>query len=330
MEYCIDKEIKTIILNRDMNSIEPKWVLVYRLITDSIESLSHLKELRSADTIISVSYITVPLLFFRKLGLLKKQISFIWEGFFLHNQKFFSLFKKLFRHLFRQNDALLVYSQFERDLYSQSFNINISNIHYIPLVFEPKPQEILFNQYTKKADWDKIPDEFYFSGGYSHRDYATLIEVFRTIDATLVICYSGMNTEIQSIDIPANVILLHDVSREDFAELVRRSKACLLLIKSNSGAAGQLFVIEVMYNNKIIIASSTDILKEMITHRENGFIVNDPILEIPLIIKDIEEGVADVYTMKRKAKETILSVNCKRNYNHHLNQAFRTVTKYHN
>ncbi|WP_069659156.1 hypothetical protein [Arcticibacter eurypsychrophilus] len=58
--------------------------------------------------------------------------------------------------------------------------------------------------------------------------------------------------------------------------------------------------------------------------------ITDPALGIPLIIKDIEEGLAEVHTMKRKAKETILSVNCKKNYKYHLNMAFCNLTKHHN
>lgn len=326
--YCNENNIKTIILNQDHFSIASKWVLIFKLLTDSIKTLGHLRELRKADAIIAVSYISVPLLIFRNFGLLKRRTSIIWEGFFLHNDKFFPAFSKLFRLLFRQDDSLLVYSEFEKDLYSKAFNLNPSNIHFIPLVFEPLPDEKLFNQYTKEIDWNFIPVDFYFSGGYSHRDYNSLIEVFRNIQSTLVICSSELNSEMKYANPSNNVIILNDVAREEFAELVRRSKACLLTIKSNSGAAGQLFAIEAMFYSKIIIASSTDILKEMISNRENGFLIDNPLLEIPAIINEIEEGKNDFSLLKTRARERVTTINTCKNFNSHIDIALKRAGKY--
>ncbi|WP_083256965.1 glycosyltransferase [Arcticibacter eurypsychrophilus] len=328
MEYCNERKIEIIILNQDHFSIASKWILIFKLLGDSFKVLSHLKELRRKNTIISVGYITVPLLIYRSLGLIKKRTSIIWEGFFLHNHRYFPAFKKLFRLFFCEDDSLLVYSEFEKNLYSNAFNLKSSNIHFIPLVFEPKPNETLHNQYTKEVDWNNITSDFYFSGGYSHRDYASLIEIFRKESTNLVICSSELNHELRNIKMPDNVILLNDVAREEFAELVRRSKACIVLIKSNSGAAGQLFAIEVMYYSKIIIASSTDILKEMISNRENGFLVTDPILEIPFIIKEIEDELTDFVLLKKKAKDKVTTLNSKINYNHHMNIALERAGEY--
>lgn len=328
MNYCKDKNIRTIRLNQDVKSIEPKWMLLYRLFIDSFKSLSHLKKLRSAETILSISYITIPLLIFRKVGLLKRSTSFIWEGFFLHNQKFFPVFNFLFSHLFHKTDSLIVYSFFEKELYSKGFKLNHLNIHYVPLVFAPDKNTAVRSEYTKKAEWEKLPSKFYFSGGYSHRDYPTLIETFRNINANLVICSSRLNDELINLDIPKNVILLNDVSREDFAELIKRSEACLLLIKSNSGAAGQLFALEAMYYEKIIIASSTSILEELIVHRQNGFVVHNPISEIPSIIQEIEDMTTDLGLIKEKAKKRILENNSEKNYNIHLDIALKSAANY--
>lgn len=322
--YCKERGVSTIRLNQDLKSIEPKWMLIYRLFTDSFKCLKHLKALRRADTILSVSYLTIPLLVYRKIGLLDKRTSFVWEGFFLHNPKSFPIFKKIIHFLFKEGDSLIVYSQFERELYATSFDLQRSDIHYVPLVFDPEPGQAIQSEYTKRADFENLPEDFYFSGGYSHRDYATLIDVFKTMDATLVICSSRLNNELDNLDIPKNVILLNDVSRDDFAELIKRSKACLLLIKSDSGAAGQLFAMEAMYYEKIIIASSTSILQEFISHKENGFIVRHAAVDIPAIIREIEHTSADFDFMRKNAKQKILDNNSKLNYDVHLDAALKT------
>lgn len=327
--YCKEHNIDTVVLNTDQFSIASKWVLIRKLLIDCLKILRHLRTLKRNDVIISVGYITIPLLLFRGIGLLSRKTSMMWEGFFLHNDQYFPLFRKIFRLLYRAGDNLLVYSEYEKTLYSEAFDIAVDRIHFIPLVFEPEPNEKLYNQYTTEIDWNTIPDEYYFSGGYSHRDYVSLVEAFRNLKSKLVICSSKLNSELHDLDVPGNVILLNDVAREEFAELVRRSKACLLLIKSNSGAAGQLFAIEVMFYGKIIIASATSILMEMIVDRVNGFLVKEPLEDIPAIIREVEDGKTDFGFLGVSASEKVTTLNTKVNYNVHLDLALGRALEFH-
>jgi glycosyltransferase involved in cell wall biosynthesis len=311
--YARDKNLDIIRLSNDIKSIFPKWILVLKLLKDSIKCLFYLSSLRKADLIISVFFVSIPILIMRKIRIIPAKTAVIWAGFFVHNRTYFKLFRKLFQVLFTEQDRIIVYSDYERELYAKELGLKRENLHYVPLVFNPGKS--IYTDYTTRVDWEKIPEKYFFSGGYSHRDYAKLIEAFRLIPARLVICSSTLNEEFHAGDTPENVTILNDVLKDDFAELIQRSEACLILLKEDTGAAGQLFTLEAMYNRKIVIASSSSILKEMITHETNGFIVGDPLKELPSIIDKIERNYVDRDLMGTRAHENVMENYSKEKHN---------------
>lgn len=311
--YCKERNIKTIRLNDDIKSIFTKPILLLKLIKDSFKCIAYIKSLRKAKLIVAVFYISIPILILKKLGLIRKSTIIVWAGFFVHNRNYFKYFKKLFQTLFSENDRLILYSKYERKLYADEFNLNINNLYYVPLVYNPGKS--IYTDYLRKVKWETMPSNYYFSGGYSHRDYLTLINAFKNVSSNLVVCTSSLNDELKEVKIPPNVQILNDVLKEDFSELIRRSKACLILIKEDTGAAGQLFTLEAMYNQRIVICSSSSILKEMVQHENNGFIVEDAIKEIPSIIQKIEAESFDIKQMGRKAHENVTKSYGKENHN---------------
>ncbi|PWG78804.1 glycosyltransferase [Pararcticibacter amylolyticus] len=319
--YCKENSLQVIRLNNDIKSIFPKFILILKMIKDTLKCLGHLKEIRKADQIICVFFISVPILIFRKLGLINKNTTIIWAGFFLHNKKYFSIFKKIFTLLFTHKDKLIVYSEYERKLYSEELGLSPGALYYVPLVFNPGKS--IYTDYTKRVEWEQLPEKYYFSGGYSHRDYATLIKVFENISHPLIICSSTLNDDVKGAKLPNNVIILNDVQKEDFSELIKRSEGCVILIKDDSGAAGQLFTLEAMYHKRIVISSSSSILKEMISNEANGFVVHNAEKEIPQIIKNLESDLFDKELIGKNAHETVINNYGRAKHNIMMDQVIR-------
>jgi glycosyltransferase involved in cell wall biosynthesis len=117
--------------------------------------------------------------------------------------------------------------------------------------------------------------EFFFSGGYSNRDYVSLIEAFRDLPYNLIIVCSKLNTEINELAIPPHIKILRDVPSEMFDAYVRASRACIIPIAHDTGAAGQSSLLRYMKNGKIIIATDTGIVREYITNGVSGILVGD-------------------------------------------------------
>lgn len=301
--YCKERNLKIIRLNKTIKSIVPKWLLAWKLLEDALKCFRYLTSLRKADVIISVFFISLPVLIMRKAGFIRSSTRIVWCGFFLHNTKYFKLFRFLFKFLFTPKDNLIVYSEHERELYANVLNLPISSINYIPLVY--RSEKGGYSEYSNRVNWNKLPEKYFFSGGYSHRDYVTLINTFKHIPSNLVICSSKLNDHHTELELPGNITLMNDVHGEDFSDLIQRSQACILLLKDDTGAAGQMFTFDAMYKHKVVISSSSSIIKELIEDGVNGFIVENPMAELPELINKIESNHIDKEQMGRKAHDSI-------------------------
>nr|WP_299419891.1 glycosyltransferase [uncultured Emticicia sp.] len=284
--FCNDNNIPILKRAKKIeNSIVPKYIHLLKLIVDFFFIIKHIRTIRKFDTIISVGYLSFIILILKKVGVLKN-VRIVWVGFFLHNKKYFNYFKFIFKILLDPRVSILVYSRYEIQLYSSLIGIPSNQIEYLPLIFDSNFFEN--DEFENKVILDLIPKEYYFSGGYSDRDYLTLINVFRNIKEKLVICCSYLNHEIDNIETTSNIIILRDLTRNDFNSLLKKSKACILLIKSNLGAAGQLFALEAMYNSKLLLSSSTHILNEIVEDEKTGLVIENPYRDLPNKIKRIE------------------------------------------
>src|SRR5262249_43209485 len=82
--------------------------------------------------------------------------------------------------------------------------------------------------------------DYYFAGGYSNRDYATLISTFSGLRESLVIICSKLNKDVNEESLPKNVTVLRDVPGEKFDAYVRQAKACILPLKHDTGASVEI------------------------------------------------------------------------------------------
>lgn len=87
------------------------------------------------------------------------------------------------------------------------------------------------------------PENYYFSGGYSNRDYLSLIEAFRGIPTRLIIVCSSLNTELDGCPLPANIQVLRDIPAHVFEAYIRHAKAGIVPLKHDTGASGQSVIL---------------------------------------------------------------------------------------
>jgi glycosyltransferase involved in cell wall biosynthesis len=167
----------------------------------------------------------------------------------------------------------VLFSQFEKTLYAKAFSFDENRMVYLPY----GDLSDLETQADAEVQLVKEPDDSrcFFSGGYSNRDYLSLIETFRSLPFKLIIVCSALNTEIREAIIPPNVKVLREVSSRLFDAYVKSAKACIIPIAHNTGAAGQSCLLRYMKNRKIIIATDTDVIREYITDGVSGILVND-------------------------------------------------------
>jgi glycosyltransferase involved in cell wall biosynthesis len=243
------------------------------IVFDLIYILRNLRHIREAREIIAIGPMTLGIALLLKLNRLPSCRRVYWFGLFIHNPRWIRFSSYLFRILDSKRIKYVLFSNFEKMLYHQSLYLNENRMFYIPygdLSKNENSQEFEVNLVKEIKE-----EPFFFSGGGSNRDYPSLIEIFRTLPHKLVIICSSLNTEVDESVVPSNIKVLRDVPSETFDAYVIASKACIIPIAHNTGAAGQSCLLRYMKNKKIIIATDTGIIREYVKDGVSGILVKD-------------------------------------------------------
>ncbi|MBN2215468.1 MAG: glycosyltransferase [Bacteroidales bacterium] len=257
-DFCLIKKSNT--------SFASKKKIVFNLFIVFFKLLFNRKKLHKSNIIFSIGYATLIIAFFNKIHFIQCNRIY-WWGFFPHNKKYLPVFRILIKFLTTDRLHLIVFSKFEKKQYPELIGIKNDNIHYIPYgEFNHSPESVIVPSRIK---------DYYFSGGYSNRDYVKLIDVFRRINKKLIIICSKNNKEILSIDTPANIEIFQDLSSGLFEKYLRESKVVIIPFKYNSGASGQSVMLRCMRNKKTVIVTRTDVIKDYVDDGISGIIIDD-------------------------------------------------------
>lgn len=243
------------------------------LVMDFIYLLRNLGRIRDAQEIIAIGPMAPNVAFLLKLGLFPTCRRLYWFGLFIHQPRWFRVLRPAFRILDSKIIQYVLFSNYERTLYTKSLLLNENRLFYVP--YGDMSDQNISTDDEVKVQKEVVEGEFFFSGGYSNRDYLSLIEIFENLPYKLVIVCSALNTEIDESTVPANIKVLRELPSEAFDAYIRASKACIIPIAYDSGAAGQSVLIRCMKNRKIIIATDTGIIREYITDGVSGILVKN-------------------------------------------------------
>jgi glycosyltransferase involved in cell wall biosynthesis len=243
------------------------------LIVDFFYVLRNLGRIRSTREIIAIGTMALNIALLSKLGLLPSCRRIYWFGLFIHSPRWLSFARFIFWTLDSRRIQYVLFSNFEKKLYRESLSLSESRLFYVQYgdlshqMIHPDAEVTLMKEIDE--------EEFFFSGGYSNRDYLSLIETFKTLPYKLVIVCSALNTEIDESAIPPNIKVLRELPSDLFDAYVKASKACIIPIAHDTGAAGQSCLLRYMKYRKIIIATDTGIIREYITDGFSGILVKN-------------------------------------------------------
>jgi glycosyltransferase involved in cell wall biosynthesis len=221
------------------------------LLFDMIYVLKNLKRIREAREIIAFGTMAANIALLLKVGLLPACRNVYWFGLFIHNPRWLRFLRFPFHILNSTRIRYVLFSNFEKRLYTESLSLKEDSLYYIP-----------YGDMSQKKGTTDIKE-------------ASEINKFKALPYKLVIICSKLNTEIDESVVPSNIKVLRDVSSEDFDTYVKDSKACIIPIAHDTGAAGQSCLLRYMKNKKIIIATDTGIIREYVKDGVSGMLVKD-------------------------------------------------------
>ena len=208
-----------------------------------------------------------------------------WWGFFFHGQRAKRFVKAFMRRYYRENVKLIIFSECEREMYAEEMDLPES-------AFISIPYGDWANACAEETDSsvDFETSNYYFSGGYSNRDYVWLHREFEKMpERRLVIAASSNNTDLKEYIAAGhgkeNIQVVYDVPSAEFDRLLAGAKACIMPFKADTGASGQSVTLRCMRLNKLIIATDTAIMREYVVNGETGLLFEresdlTPVLEM--------------------------------------------------
>lgn len=149
---------------------------------------------------------------------------------------------------------------------------------------------------------------YYFAGGFTNRDYGSLIAAFRKLDQKLVIVGSHLNRDL-NVSLPPNIEVLRDIPKKQFSALVKNARACILPLKERTGASGQMVLLNYMKQGKAIIVPDMQIAREYVEEGTAALFYQNAKQEIPSIIRYLERD---------EEKIVQLGITANQSYNQNL------------
>ncbi len=242
--------------------------------------LQNIQQIRDTKTIVSIGWSSLFLKLLVKLKIIRCQ-QFFWLGFFIHNYRFFSILKHVMAWTAIKEEYYIINSEADRSIYRQ--HLNIPNRKLILLPYGDFSSANIENQ-----EIEAQVGSYYFAGGFTNRDYASLIDAFRELDQKLVIVGSHLNKDLQ-VTLPPNVQVLRDIPKKQFNTLVKNAKACILPLKEETGASGQMVLLNYMKQGKAIIVPHMQITNEYLEEGTSALFYKNTKKDIPSIIRYLDQ-----------------------------------------
>lgn len=185
---------------------------------------------------------------------------------------------------FNRVECFVVYSEFERKLYSDYFGIPLEKI---------KMLHWAMNTPLVEENFIPIEGEYYCSIGGEGRDYKTLLLAFEKLKNLKLVIVTRPHT-IEELTIPENVKVLYNIPSSKFWAVVKNSKAVLVPLKDENTACGHITLVGSMKLGKAIITSFSKGTDDYMLHNDNALVISarevDQMIEaVRLFEKDEEQ-----------------------------------------
>jgi glycosyltransferase involved in cell wall biosynthesis len=276
-----------------------KLALIWQTIHASARLLARIGEIRNLEIVVAFGHFAYVIKALARLGVIRYRKLFCFS-FFVHSPVWLHVFRVLSR-MDGASDHYIIFSQSEIELYAERLRIDRSRMHYLP--YGDWSSEWEQEWLNAQAVDPPPPNDYYFAGGYSNRDYVALIEAFRRIPARLIIACSRLNKDIDHCSLPPNVEVLRDIPTHVFEAYIGHAKAGIVPLKHDTGASGQSVILRLMRNAKLAIASDMGAVRPYVEDGITGYLVGDLVRELPGVIARIEENPAATARMGNAALE---------------------------
>jgi glycosyltransferase involved in cell wall biosynthesis len=183
----------------------------------------------------------------------------------------------LMRRAFQTLDRAIVFSSFERRLYSEYFRIPEARIDVIPWrIRDPR---------ASARPIEETRDVICAVGSQG-RDYVTLIEAMRLLPQIPLVLVAGVKN-VQGLSLPPNVELRQNIPLAEAECIIRQSRFVVVPLRDARTACGHVTIVYSLFEERPVIATDSAALAEYVIPGRNGILV--PPRDAPALARAIEE-----------------------------------------
>ncbi|MGI9508452.1 MAG: glycosyltransferase [Geminicoccaceae bacterium] len=268
----------------DPDSKRNKFFFFRQTFRDVIFLAKRRKTIRCYDHILALWHSGLAFMLLKKLGLIDYD-KLLWFGFSVHSPFWGRIYRQIAK-LDRANTWFVVFTEQEVEDYSNHLGIDPARLLFIAHGDWPQPIDVP-KTFGPDPELD-LETPFYFAGGFTNRNYRPVIETFRKLDQRLIIVCSSTNEDVIDQELPENIKVYRDIPFPDFELLLQASKAVIIPLGQDSGAAGHSVLVRSMRNGKIVIANDFRIMHDYVDNGVDGVLLKDMDSELGDVIETIE------------------------------------------
>lgn len=207
------------------------WVWLWR-------SLNVVSKIRDGDVLIThhpymTFYVALALKVF---GVKKKHHAFSFNH---GNGRFFrGLMRTMATRLFADVDAFVVYSEYEKKIYSEYYNVPIEKFSFVHwAVQSPDVSGI-------KPDYIDAKKPYICCMGRNNRDFDLFVDVVSGLNLPAIIV--SKKGQIKASELPENILLKNDIPMKEAMQILAGSEISVIPLKDASTGAGHITIVSAM------------------------------------------------------------------------------------
>jgi glycosyltransferase involved in cell wall biosynthesis len=223
--------------------------------------------------------------FMKKLSCNNPHLAFSFNFTKLPERYYHSAMIKSFSRV----DEFVVYSNYERKLYSEYFEIPKDKIHMIHWAMD----------IPNTVDMNLPFNNYYCAVGGEGRDYKILLDIFKSFKNINLIIVTRPNA-LKDHKIPSNVKIFYNLTNEEYWGVVKKSKAVIVPLLDSNTSCGHITLVGAMKLKKAIITTFSHGTIDYVCDNKTGFVTSPQ--DTSSLKKAIEAIESDQELRERFAK----------------------------
>jgi glycosyltransferase involved in cell wall biosynthesis len=206
--------------------------------------------------------------------------------------------RALMRRAFQTLDRVIVFSSFERTLYSDYFRIPEARIDVIPWrIRDPRGERrrSVGDAPSESGAPEEVGSDAICAVGSQGRDYATLFEAMRQLPHIPLVLVAGAKN-LRGLDPPPNVEVRQNIPRAEAEAIQRRSRFVVVPLRDSRTACGHVTIIYSLFEARTVVATESAALTEYVIPGRNGVFVP------PQDARALARAIEDLWSKPEEAR----------------------------